>query len=168
MQQRFPRRSLILQWQEKAGGLFFFVDIQKRNWFFFTAARRNKSIFHYLQSRSAFATAKKNIFRRLFLTDELRVEVVRRRLWSGILNPPDDFSQLSFLKTLLSRTEAASRKSSSSLGKTSGTLLWPNFNHWSRENAGTEVTFFLLLAGMLQQRFLHSRVSWVSYPDGVE
>jgi len=29
------------------------------------------------------------------------VEVVHRRLWSGILNPPDDFSQLSFLKTLL-------------------------------------------------------------------
>ncbi len=60
------------------------------------------------------------------------------------------------------------QNSSPSLGKTRGLLLWPNFNHWGRENAGTEVTFFLLPAGMLQRRSLHSRVSWISYPDGVE
>ncbi len=96
------------------------------------------------------------------------VEVVHRRLWSGILNPPDDFPQLSFLKTLLSGTETASR-----------TLLLPwerpedcycdqNFNHRSRENAGTEVTFFFFRLGCCSGAFLYSRVGWVSYPDGVE
>ena len=75
------------------------------------------------------------------------VEVVHRRLWSGILNPPADFSQSSFLKTLLSRTEAASRTLLLSLGKTRGLLLWPNFNHRSGENAGTEAAFFVFRLG---------------------
>ncbi len=80
--------------------------------------------FRCLQSRSAFAMAKKNILHEFFFSDESKVKVVRRRLRSGILNPPDDFfSQLSFLKMLLSRTEAASGRSSSSLGKTRGLLL---------------------------------------------
>ena len=93
-------------------------------------------------------------------------EVVHRRLWSGILNPPDDFSQLSFLKTLLSRTEAASRTLPSS---------------W--EGPGNRYCDQILTIGvakMLERRrrpsssgwdvvaaLLHPRVGWVSYPDGI-
>ncbi len=82
----------------------------KRNW---SSQRLRKTswFWHCLRNRSAFATAKKNSFHGLFLPDESKIKVVRRRLWSGILNPPDDFSQLSFLKTLLSRTEMVFPKS---------------------------------------------------------
>ena len=35
------------------------------------------------------------------------------------------------------------------LRRTRDPLLWPNFNHWGRENAGAEAAFFFLPAGML-------------------
>ncbi len=38
-------------------------------------------------------------------------------------------------------------QNSSSLGKTRGLLVWPNYNHRSRENAGAEVTFFFSFSG---------------------
>ena len=94
------------------------------------------------------------------------IEVDQRCLWSGILNPPDDFSQLSYLKTLLSRTEAASR-----------ILLLP----WEGpEDCYCDQILTIGVARMLERRrrfsssgwgvvaaLLHSRVGWVSYPDGV-
>ena len=92
-------------------------------------------------------------------------EVVLRRFWSSILNPPDDFSQLSSLKTLLSRTEAASQ------------ILFP------REGPGNRYCDQILTVGvakMLERRrrssssgwdvvaaFLHPGIGWVSYPDGI-
>ncbi len=45
------------------------------------------------------------------------------------------------------------QKSSPSLGRTRGLLLWPNFNHGSRENAGTEVTFFFFRLGCCSGAF---------------
>ena len=68
---------------------------------------KTSRFFRCLQKQiGVFKMAERNI---IMSFSSRCVEVVHRRLWSGILNPPDDFSQLSFLKTLLSRTEAASR-----------------------------------------------------------
>ncbi len=146
----FSRRSLIFQRQgrTKISSSTFKKEVED----FSQRLGKTGRFFRYLQSRSAFSVAKRNILHELFFPDESKVEVVRRCLWSGILNPPDDFFQLSFLKTLLSRTEAASR-SLPSLGKTRGLLLWPNFNHWGRENAGTEVTFSFFWLGCCSGAF---------------
>jgi hypothetical protein len=81
-----------------------------------------------------------------FFSDASKVEVVHRHLWSGILNPPDDFSQLSFLKTLLSRTEAASR-----------TLLLP----WERpEDCYCDQILTIEVEKMLERRWRFSSSGW--------
>ncbi len=78
------------------------------------------------------------------------VEVVHRRLWSGILNPPNDFfSQLSFLKTLLSRTEAASRTFPFSWEGPGNRYCDQILTIGVEKNAGAEAAFFFLPAGML-------------------
>ncbi len=78
--------------------------------------------------------------------DASKVEVFHRRLWSGILNAPDDFSQLSFLKTLLSRTEAASR-----------TLLLP----WERpEDCYCDQILTIEVEKMLERRWRFSSSGW--------
>jgi hypothetical protein len=76
----FSQKKFDLAAAGKSRWIVFSSTFKKEVDFFFTAARRNKSIFRYLQSRSAFATAKKNIFCRLFLSDESKVVVVRRHL----------------------------------------------------------------------------------------
>ena len=74
----------------------------------FSAEGKNRSIFS-LSSRvdRRFQWQRETFF--ISFPSSKCVEVVHRCFWSNILNPPDDFSQLSYLKTLLSRTEAASR-----------------------------------------------------------
>ena len=39
------------------------------------------------------------------------------------------------------------------LGRTREPLLWPNFNHWSRENAGAEAAFFFFRLGCCSGAF---------------
>ena len=91
------------------------------------------------------------------------INVVSDRAFSILLMI---FSQLSYLKTLLSRTEAASR-----------ILLLP----WEGpEDCYCDQILTIGVARMLERRrrssssgwdvvaaLLHSRVGWVSYPDGV-
>jgi len=81
----------------KKQAVFFLQRLGKTSRFFFRCLQKRIGVFKM---------AERNI---IMSFSSGCVEVVHRRLWSGILNPPDDFSQLSFLKTLLSRTEAASR-----------------------------------------------------------
>ena len=118
----FSRRSLIFQRQEKAGGSFF-VDIQKRSWRFFTAARKNRSIF-LLSSKAdrRFQNGREKHHYEFFF------QMCRSCSPSSLIRhsqSPDDFSQLSSLKTLLSRTEAASRILV--LGKDQGTVTVTKF-----------------------------------------
>ena len=92
-------------------------------------------------------------------------EVVHRRLWSGILNPPDDFSVVLIEDVIVED--------------------WGGFtNSFPREGPGNRYCDWILTIGegkMLERRrrssssswdvvvaLLHSRVGWISYPDGVE
>ncbi len=132
----------------------------------FTAARKNRSIFNVVfKSRSAFSMAKKNIL------CEFVFQMCRSCSPSSLIRHSQSsrwFFSVVLLEDVIVEDWGGFQNSSPFLGKTRGLLLWPNFNHWSRENAGAEVTIFFLSAGMLQRRFLHSGVGWIPYPDGVE
>jgi hypothetical protein len=89
----------------------------------FSAAGKNRSIFSLFSKAGRLLQKPRKTIIMSF--SSRCVEVVHRRLQSGILNPPDDFSQLSYLKTLLSRTEAASHILF--LGKDQGTVTVTKF-----------------------------------------
>ena len=73
----------------------------------FSAEGKNRSIFlRYLQKQIDVFKWQTETF---FIIFSRRAEVVRRRFWSSILNPPDDFFSVVLLEDVLSRTEAASR-----------------------------------------------------------
>ncbi len=99
IQRHFLRRHLIFQRQGKSR----WIVVKEAN----SSQRLGKTsrFFRCLQKQIGVFQEKHP----LWVFSSRCVEVVHRRLWSGSLNPSDDFSQLSFLKMLLSRTEAASR-----------------------------------------------------------
>jgi hypothetical protein len=91
---RFLRRSLIFQRQEKAGG--FFTAVRKNKWiFFFVISKKQVDVFKW--QTETFC---------IILPDAPKLFIVVSDQAFSIL--PMIF-QLSSLKTLLSRTEAASR-----------------------------------------------------------
>ena len=125
--------------------------------------KTSRFFFRCLQKQiGVFKMAERNI---IMSFSSRCVEVVHRRLWSGILNPPDDFSVVLLEDVIVED--------------------WGGFTNSSpREGPGSCYCDWILTIGegkMLERRrrssssgwdvvaaLLHSRVGWISYPDGVE
>ena len=131
---RFLRRSLVFQRQEKTGG-------------FFTAVRKNKSIFS-LSSKAdrRFQNGREKHHYEFFF------QMCRSCSPSSLIRHSQSsrwFFPVVLLEDVIVEDWGGFTNSSFFLGRTREPLLWPNFNHWSRENAGAEAAFFFLPAGML-------------------
>ena len=118
---------------------------------FFTAVRKNKSIF-LLSSKAdrRFRNGREKHHYEFFF------QMCRSCSPSSLIRHSQSsrwFFSVVLLEDVIVEDWGGFMNSSFFLGRTREPLLWPNSNHWSRENAGAEAAFFFFRLGCCSGAF---------------